>query len=96
MPSYDKNIEALNIKCIDNPVDYLGDNIMTDNCIPEDKSFLNDIFKVNYGNFDSINLIPTYLATQNAHTFDSLDAFIRNNIIKGENKNVLRLTRALQ
>ncbi len=96
VPSYDQNTKSLNISVLDNPIAYLGDNIMTDNSIPEDKSFLNDIFKVDYKSCDYIDLIPTYLVIQNKYTFDDLNDFINDSIIKGENKDVLRLTRAFR
>lgn len=86
MPEYNENLENIQVSKNDNCVNYLGDNIMFDNALPEDKQFINNLIKVKYQNPNSINNIPSYVIGQSSVTFDELDLFIRKNVLDNKRK----------
>ncbi len=91
VPKYQKRKPNLTIQKVENVRETLGDNIMGDHAIPEDKDFMNHFF-VKFPKDESyIDDIPCYLIIQGEKTFDELDDFIKDEIIK-EDKDVLRLT----
>ena len=79
-PKYEKHIENLDVSPTNDCVSILGDNIMFDNAIPEDKQFMHELIKVKYQHPNILNEIPTFIVKQSAVTFDELDEFIKNNI----------------
>lgn len=97
VPKYNENIKNIAPKRIENVVDLLGPyNIMTDNSIPEDKEFLNKMFNIDYYNSLILNGLSSYYIEQSSTTFDELDSYIKNNILKKEKQNVLRPTYPLK
>lgn len=86
VPKYNQNIENINILRIDDCVSTLGNNIMFDNALPEDKQFMNELIKIKYQNPSVLNGISTFSVEQSANTFDELNEFIKNNIISRKGK----------
>jgi len=81
VPKYNKELEILKINKVSNNIALLGDNIMYDNALPNDKNFINDLIKVKYTNPFSLLEIPSYKIEQGNNTFQELDKFVKNNII---------------
>lgn len=93
VPKYNPYVKNINPYMIKNIKEFIGpENVMTDNAIPAEKNFLNELFKVNYSNSDFLNEIPAYYVEQSAYTFDELDKFISDYVIMEEKQNVLRFT----
>lgn len=92
LPKYNANAKSLTINNEPDMVTYLGyDNIMTDNCVIENKSFLNELFNVAYTNSDFLNRCNVKRVEQSGETFDELDLYLKK--LSGEKENVLRFTR---
>lgn len=95
IPKYQKGKLCLTIRKIENVRETLGNNIMVDNAIPKEKNFMNYFF-VKYPKDESyIDMIPCYEIIQSENTFDALDDYIKEEIIR-EDKDVLRLTHPQQ
>ena len=86
MPEYNPSTDNLNISKVENNVEALGNNIMFNDALPEDKQFMHDLIKVRYVSAQSLINIPTYKIEQNSTTFDELDLFIKSNIINNKKK----------
>ncbi|MBR6689893.1 MAG: hypothetical protein IKL65_01010 [Bacilli bacterium] len=86
VPKYNQNIENINVSRIDDCVLALGNNIMFDNAVPEDKQFMNELIKIKYQNPSILNNVPTFRIEQSSITFDELNNFIKNNIINSKGK----------
>ena len=92
LPKYNANAKSLTINNEPDMVTYLGyDNIMTDNCVIENKRFLNELFNVAYTNSDFLNRCNVKRVEQSGETFDELDLYLKK--LSGEKENVLRFTR---
>ena len=81
IPKYNKEIDSLNIKKVENNIGLLGDNIMYDNALPSDKYFINDLIDIKYINPYSLLAIPTYFVEQNVNTFSDLNQFVKKNML---------------
>lgn len=90
LPKYNSSAKFISVEEERDLVSYLGpENIMTDNCIPEDKYFLNELFNTNYVNPEFLNQVNNKRIEQSGETFDQLDSYIKN--LLGERQHVLRL-----
>ena len=85
-PKYEKDIENIDVSITNNCVAMLGDNIMFENALPEDKQFMHELIKTKYQHPNVLNEIPTFIVKQSAVTFDELDQFIKSNIILKKQK----------
>ena len=91
LPKINDSLDSINVNRVDDTVSYLGNNIMIYNAIPEEKKFLNYMFKpVNKDN-SFINNIDSYIIEQNKNTYDDLDIFIKEELL-GRRIYVLRFT----
>lgn len=92
-PIYNKNTKTIKIKDEPNIVSYLGnDNLMTNNCVVENKWFFNKLFDVKYIDPKFLNRAKAKIVEQSGETFDELDMYLKE--LVGEKANVLRFTRS--